>query len=266
MTLMAGRWRPTTINDVDVTESTFQTEVLDRSHTVPVVVDFWASWCGPCRQLTPVLERAVSTRAGQVELAKVDVDANQGLAIAFQVQGIPAVKAFRDGNVVAEFVGAQPPAAVDQFLDSLLPSEADALVELGDEASLRRAHELEPSRADAAVPLAKILRDRGEVDEALAVLARVPGSFAADGLAARIGLESAADGSAQPPSPDLSDAFAALDAGEHERALDLLIGALPNADGARNDIRRVVVGVLDELGVERPLARDARRRLASALY
>jgi putative thioredoxin len=251
---------------MDVVEHNFQTAVLDRSHTVPVVVDFWASWCGPCRQLGPVLEKATAARAGKLELAKVDVDANPGLARAFRIQGIPAVKAFRDGNVVAEFVGAQPPSAVEQFLDSLLPSEADALVARGDEDSLRRAHELEPTRADAAVPLARILKDRGETDAALAVLARVPGSFAADGLTARIALERAAESSAPPAIPGLAEAFAALDAGDHERGLDLLLAALPSADGARDDIRRVVVGVLDELGVEHPLARDARRRLASALY
>ena len=255
-----------TIRRIDVSENTFQSAVLDRSHTLPVVVDFWAEWCGPCRQLGPVIERAAEARAGKLELAKVDVDANPGLARAFGIQGIPAVKAFRDGRVAAEFVGAQPPAGVDQFLDSLLPSEADALVERGDEASLRRAHELEPTRADAAVPLAKLLRERSETDEALAVLARVPGSFAADGLAARIGLESAARNSAQPPVPDLSEAFAALDAGDQQRALDLLLEALPSADGARDDVRRVVVGVLDELGATHPLARNARRRLASALY
>jgi putative thioredoxin len=251
---------------MDASESNFESAVIDRSHTLPVVVDFWASWCGPCRQLTPVLEKAAAARAGKLELVKVDVDANPGVARAFRIQGIPAVKAFRDGKVVAEFVGAQPPTAVEQFLDSLLPSEADGLVARGDEESLRRAHELEPARADAAVPLARILRNRGDIDEALTVLARVPGSFAADGLAARIGLERAAENSAQPAVPDLREAFAALDAGEHERALDLLIGALSSADGARDDVRRVVVGILDELGVEHPLARDARRRLASALY
>ena len=247
---------------MDVTESTFQSAVLDRSHQVPVVVDFWAEWCGPCRQLGPVLEREAAARAGKLELAKVDVDANQGLARTYRIQSIPAVKAFRDGEVAAEFVGAQPPAAVVRFMDSLLPSEADALVQSGDEESLRKAVALEPTRADAVVPLAKLLRARGDVDEALEILGRVAGSFTADGVAARIGLERAQS----PTVPDLSQAFAALDAGDQERALDLLLESLPAADGSRDDIRRVVIGILDELGVDHPLARESRRRLASALY
>ncbi|MGH2869468.1 MAG: tetratricopeptide repeat protein [Solirubrobacteraceae bacterium] len=245
---------------IDVAESDFQTAVLDRSAAVPVVVDFWAEWCAPCRQLGPVIERAVAARAGQVELAKVDVDANQNLARTYGIQGIPAVKAFRDGQVVSEFVGVQPPAAVERFLDDLVPSEADGLVAAGDEASLRRAVDLEPSRADAAVPLARILHARGESDAALVVLGEVPGSFAADGLAARIRLEARAD------QAELEAAFTALDSGDTQAGLDTLIASLPSADGARDDIRRVVVGVLDELGVDHPLARESRRRLASALY
>ncbi len=244
---------------MDVTDATFESAVIERSHVVPVVVDFWAEWCGPCRQLGPVIESAVAARAGKVELAKVDVDANPRVAQTFRIQSIPAVKAFRDGKVASEFVGAQPPAAVERFLDSLLPSEADALVAKGDEESLRRALELEPRRADAALALARLLYARGERDAALALLREVPGNFSADGLAARIELEGK-------PEPDLSEAFAALDRGDQEGALDLLIGSLPNADGARDDIRRVVVGILDDLGVDHPLARESRRRLASALY
>jgi putative thioredoxin len=246
---------------MDVYESTFQSAVIERSRTVPVVVDFWAEWCAPCRQLGPVIERAVAAREGKVELAKLDVDANPTLAQTYGIQSIPAVKAFRDGAVANEFVGAQPPAAVERFLDSLLPSEADELVARGDEASLRRAVELEPSRADAAVPLARILYKQGETDDALSLLRGVPGSFSGEGLSARIKLErDAATG------PHLAGAFEAQDAGDYELALDLLIDALPSADGARDDVRRVIVGILDELGVDSPLARDSRRRLAAALY
>jgi putative thioredoxin len=244
---------------MDVTENNFEAAVLDRSHSLPVVVDFWAEWCAPCRQLGPVLEREASKRSGKLELVKLDVDANPTISRSYGIQGIPAVKAFRNGRVVAEFVGAQPSAAVERFLDSLLPSEAELLAQKGDEDSLRAAVELEPGHADAAVQLARILHRRGQDQEALEVLGNVRGSFAADGLSARIRLERSG-------VPDLSRAFAALDTGDHEQALEMLIEAIALARGSRHDIRRVVVGILDELGLDDPLATTSRTRLASALY
>jgi putative thioredoxin len=239
---------------IDTTDATFEQDVLQRSHEQTVVVDFWAAWCGPCRQLTPVLENAVAKRGEQMELVKVDTDANPMLSQAFRIQGIPAVKAFKDGKVVDEFTGALPPAQVEKFLDRLLPSEADGLVASGSEADLRRALELEPGRADATVALARLV-DR---DEALQLLANVPGSFAADGLAARLRLEDDAE---------LRKAFAAIDEGEYEQGLDVLIAANAAEQGdRREDLRRAVVGVLDALGVEHPVARETRRKLAAALF
>jgi putative thioredoxin len=246
----------------DVTEADFQRAVIDRSRDVPVVVDFWAEWCGPCRALTPALERAAEARDGKVELVKVDVDGNPGLARSYGVQGIPAVKAFRDGQVVDEFVGAVPAAQVERFMDGLVPSEADGLVASGDEQSLRRALELEKGRADAATALARMLVERGELEEASTVLDAVTGDFTAEGLAALVKLKlDHADG-------PLAEAADALLAGDNETGLQRLIDALDEAedDDTRDRIRKAMVGVFTDLGADHPLTREYRRKLAAALY
>jgi putative thioredoxin len=245
----------------DVNEADFESRVVERSRELPVVVDFWAEWCGPCKQLSPALERAATERAGKVELAKVDVDSNQRLAATFGVQGIPSVKAFVDGKVESEFTGVVPPAEVERFFDSLVPSEADELAARGaregDEEALRQALALDPRNAKAKPALGRLLVQRGEAEEALEVLEPAAGDFVADGLAARARMTLAGE-------RELEPAFEAWDRDDPATALERLEQELESANGERRDlIRRIMVAIFTELGPDDPLAREHRRRLAA---
>jgi putative thioredoxin len=237
---------------MDVTDETFQEEVLTRSATVPVVVDLWAPWCGPCKTLGPMLEKAVADTGGAVALAKVNVDENPRIAQSFAVQSIPAVFAIANGQVVDQFIGALPEAQVTAFIQKLAPapSEADNLVAAGDEASLRRALELGPDHAGAIAALARLLIDRGDAQEALAILARIPETDATRLLAADARLLEA--------GVDVSDT------GRDEIAakLDGLLDRVRDNDAARQEF----VDLLEALGPSDPRTNDYRRALATRLF
>lgn len=245
---------------MDVTEATFQTEVIERSREIPVVVDFWAAWCGPCRQLAPVIEGIAERRAGEVVLAKVDIDANPGLARQYEIMSIPAVKGFRDGGVVAEFVGLQPASSIESFFNRVIPSAVERLVALGDEASLREALVRDAGHTPARVALGRILLDEGHRGEAIEVLEPAAHDLAAQGLLARAQL-------ATVDAPDVAAGLAALERGDREAALTHLLDAVRGSTGElRDTIRAAMVGIFGELGDQHPLTVRFRRRLSQALY
>jgi putative thioredoxin len=237
---------------MDVTDATFQADVVTRSAEVPVVVDLWAPWCGPCTTLGPMLERAVAATEGAVELAKVNVDENPRISQTFGVQSIPAVFAISGGQVVDQFIGALPEAQVNAFVQKLLPapSEADQLVAAGDEASLRQALELEPGHPAATEALARILIDRGEAAEALTMLGKVIETPATRALAAEArllegGVNVAAAGSA-----------------EVEARLNALLEVARDDEAARQEF----IDLLETLGPEDPRTNSFRRALAARLF
>lgn len=237
---------------IDVTDQTFETEVLDRSEQVPVVVDLWAAWCGPCRTLGPIIERVIDDTAGAVVLAKVDVDANPATAAAFRVQGIPAVHAVVQRAVVDGFVGAKGEAEVARFVAALIPTpeqkEVAALVATGDEASLRRAVELAPGDESAVVALAEILVAAGASEEALTLLERLPATVMTRQVMARARL--GAEGE--------------LPAGEEaiEARLAALLDVVKGDEAARTEF----LDLLELLGASDQRAIDWRRRLTTRLY
>lgn len=236
---------------IDVTDATFPTEVVERSKQVPVVVDLWAAWCGPCRTLGPILEKVIDETNGQVVLAKVDVDSNPQVSNAFQVQGIPAVYALKDGKVVDHFMGAQPEAAVREFVGRLAPtqeqSELDRLVAAGDEASLRAALDLEPGHDGAVLALAELLVAKGgepDVTEALALLERIPESAETRRVAALARVGSTAGG---------EDVAAELTA---------LLDKVKDDDEARQRY----LDLLEVLGPDDPRTADLRKQLTNRLF
>ncbi len=242
----------------NVTDASFEADVLVRSEHVPVVVDLWATWCGPCVALGPILERVVEATGGKVELAKVNVDENPRISAAFKVQSIPAVFALRDRTIVDRFVGALPEPAVTAWVAGLAPpkTEVELLIENGEEDNLRRALEIEPGNSAAVLALADLLVTEERPDEALAVLARIPESGDTRRIAAlaRLVLAGLAEVEAQGASPALVD-----DLGSR---LDALLDRVRGDDEARQEF----VDILETMGPDDPRTAPYRKALTARLF
>lgn len=232
---------------IDVTDATFESDVIEASMTTPVLVDLWAPWCGPCKTLTPVLEKAVAATNGKVVLAKVNIDENPGIAQAFRVQSIPMVVAIRDGSPVTGFQGAQPEHVVQQFIQDILPSARDeeigTLLARGDEASLRAVLEIEPGNEPAIVALADILTARGEGSEALTLLSRVPETDDVRKAAAAARLSMRA--------PD-----------DYDEQLERLLDVVKADEAARQQF----LDILEVMGPDDPRTAAWRKKLTARLY
>jgi putative thioredoxin len=256
---------------VNVTDADFEQVVIEGSKTRPVVVDLWASWCGPCRTLGPILETIAQERAGAFLLAKLDVDANPVIAGTLGVQSIPTVVAFRDGEPVTGFVGAYPQDEVDRFVDSILPSEAELVAEeaqaeeeagdlSGAEQRYRDALEADPGNREAAVGLARILADQGDPEEARALVTPHLPDPEAERVLATIRVRGWADASDATP---LGSAQRRAAQGQWAEALGGMLRAL--ADD-RESARDAMVAVFTVLGDDDPLVLEYRRRLTNALF